>query len=117
MSDIKRGAVVLIQAGDPEISGAIAEGIMQARATAQDAGVLTGERRRQVARLVKVAVGNTLTAEDYMILRAAAEQDYAEHVRGPLARLLDRAIDIYGLFVYAVSEAFRAQEKVLGRHT
>ena len=25
MSEIKRGAVVLIQAGDPEISGAIAE--------------------------------------------------------------------------------------------
>ena len=119
MSEIKRGAVVLIQAGDPEISGAIAEGIMAGRAdrlTQEQVATAQAETDWQaVAELVKVAVGNTKGPEDYLILRAAAAQDYGEDERGPLGRLLDRAIDIYGLFVYAIAEAFKAQDKVLGR--
>lgn len=119
MSEIKRGAVVLIQAGDPEISGAIAEGIMagrEDRLTREQVETVQAEIDRQaVAQLVKVAVGNTRGAQDYLILRAAAEQDYGEDERGPLGRLLDRAIGIYGLFVYAIAEAFKAQDKVLER--
>ena len=128
MSEIKRGAVLLIQSGDPEISGAIAEGILEARreATAAagtssgPAGHLpqrgrqegTGEgmteaQRRELARLVKVAIGNTKTPEDYLILCMAAEQEYCMPRRSELGRAAERLLTAWAMICYRVREYFR----------
>jgi hypothetical protein len=63
-----------------------------------------------------VAVGNTKGAKDYAMMRFEAEMAYGESVDNPspLRRLFDKALGIYGLFVCAVSGAFKAQDKVLG---
>lgn len=109
MSEIKRGAVLLIQAGDPEISGAIAEGMLAGRAAQRRpcGEGMTEAKGREVARLVKVAVGNTKTAEDYMILRSAAEQEYRVRRRGGrLARLAEALLGAYALTVYRLHEYF-----------
>lgn len=133
MGQITRGgAVVLIQAGDAAISGALASGALAAIEARE--GLTEGQRqtveaeidRQAIQRgvsvdrhLLRVAVGNHKTAEDYADMMLAARREYGTQTPRPsrLARVLDRAIDIYGMFVYAVSEAFRAQDKVLGRHT
>lgn len=109
MSEIKRGAVLLLQAGDPEITGPLKDGVLAGRAARLEA------QRKQpaevdwskVARRVRVAVGNTKTAEDYMILRSAAEQEYRVRRRGGrLARLAEALLGAYALTVYRLHEYF-----------
>lgn len=133
MSESKRGVVMLLQAGDPEITGAIAEGIMAARGEGAEA--LTREQietveaeidrqaieeamnRPQVQRsLLRVAVGNSKTKEDYAMLRFEADMEYGESLYEPgwWDKIADKALGIYGLFVCALSGAFKAQDKVLG---
>lgn len=133
MSESKRGVVMLLQAGDPEITGAIAEGIMAARVAGAEA--LTREQietveaeidrqaieeamnRPQVQRsLLRVAVGNSKTKEDYAMLSFEAEMDYGESLYEPgwWDKIADKALGIYGLFVYALHSVNRAQDKVLG---
>lgn len=148
MSESKRGVVMLIQAGDSEITGAITEGIMTARgaengdlirpaarATFPIGGRLTEEERRvveaeidrqaiheamnrpQVQRsLLRVAVNNTKTAEDYAMLRFEADMEYGESLYEPgwFDRIADKALGIYGLFVWALAGAYKSQDRVLG---
>lgn len=155
MSETRRGAVVLLQAGDPEIAGALAAGVMEGRAaqrrddlsgpcraTSHDAGEtrtgagrLTEEQRRVVEAeidrqaieeyihqtavdraLLRVAVGNHKTADDYAMMRFEAEVEYGEPVDypSPLRRAANAALAIYAMFVEAVATAYRAQDKVLG---
>ena len=110
MCEARRGAVVVLQSGDPEISGAIAQGVIEGRERAKRdlirpasrAAVPTGERLSEgetvdwseVAKLVRVAVGNTRTADDYMILRSAAEQEYRVRDCGPLGRLAEALLAV-----------------------
>lgn len=148
MTEGKRyGAVMVLQAGAPEIAGALAEGIMKGRAATAAAGtssgpaghlpqrgrLFEGERRVVEAEidrqaicegvnapnvdraLLRVAVGNHKTPEDYANMRFQAEMAYGEPVDEPtpLRRALDKALVIYAMFVEAVAGAYRAQDKVL----
>lgn len=141
MSD-RRATVLLLQHGDPEISGAIAEGVLAARARTAAAGTssvsaaalppspkgkaLTHEqievveaeidRQHIVRSLVRVAVNNTKTAEDYDNMTTKARGMYATPKRsGALWRLLDHLFTGYALLCYAIGEAYDAQRRVLGR--
>ena len=135
MGQITRsGAVVLIQSGDAAISGALASGALAAIEARGDAGRLNDEQRqaveaeidRQAIRrgmesadvqraLLRVAVNNTKTAEDYAMMRFDAEVAYGEPVDYPttLERIAEKALAIYGMFVLAASAAFHAQDKIL----
>ena len=142
MRENKRGVVMLIQAGDPEICEPIKAGILAGREKAKEdlirpasrATIPTGERllegetagerpdeargavaagadRRELAKLVRVAVGNTKTAEDYMILRAAAAQEYrVRSAGGPVGRLAEALLGAYALAVYQVNRFFAWEE-------
>ena len=126
----RRGTVMLIQRGDPEITGAIVEGMMAGRsvsatetssvtgfagATFPTGGRLSGaqievvqaeiDRQKILADLVRVATGNRNTPEDYEILITKARGDYQRLTRpaGPLRRFARRALGLYGLVVYSVA--------------
>lgn len=126
---MKRGTVMLIQQGDPEITGAIVEGMMAGRSVSAtetssvtaspchlpQRGRLSGEqievveaeidRQKILADLVRVATGNTKTPEDYQIMVTKARGDYQRLTRpaGPLRRFARRALGLYGLVVYSVA--------------
>jgi hypothetical protein len=129
MGQITRGgAVVLIQAGDAAISGALASGAL---AAIEARGGLTEGQRKTVEaeidrqaiqrdmsvdrHLLRVAVGNTKTAEDYASRCCQAGIDYGESVYfpTPLERIATAALKIYAMFVCAVSTAYHAQDKLM----
>ena len=56
-----------------------------------------GTNWSEVAKLVKVAVGNMKSAEDYAILRAAAEQEYRPPRTSELQRVRERLLAVYAL--------------------
>ena len=140
----RRGYVVLIRRGDPEICGGIAEGIMKAREQGNDGDLIRqrcalppspkGEgrgdeappmehvevveaeidRQRIQRALLRVAVGNHNTAEDYRNMMTKARGDYAiERRPGTLRRFGEKLLSVYALAVLAVSAAYRAQDRVL----
>lgn len=102
-------ALVIVRRGDPEIADAIISGIDAADAEADHT-----EWQRRVASLVRVAVGNTKTAEDYMIMISAAEQEYRVRSVMPLKRMAEALLGLYGLLIMAISAAYKAQDKALG---
>lgn len=146
MSAAKRGTVVLMQRGDPEISGAIAQGMLAARArvtaaagTSSDPAsratfprgeglglqlpreqmeIVEAEIDRQhiVASLVRVAVGNDRTPEDYSLMVTKVRGDCARYSRapGPVGRALRWVLGWYGLLCWAVAGAYHSQERLLG---
>lgn len=180
-SDRRRATVILIQRGDPEIAGAIAEGMMAARGNSlshggavtafrgpagpSDGGLPTRSRWEQstglfpetleplvtvhrtasrafgpsgrapfgdaegveivsagvdrqkiVAHLVRVAVGNDKTAEDYrhMIVKARGLYEI-EREPGPLRVFAGKLVLGWALICLGVRRAYRAQDRVLGR--
>ena len=122
MNETRRGAVILI--GDSQIAGAIAEGMFAGRARrpealpAEQIEVVEAEidRQRIQMALLRVAVGNHNTAEDYRNMMTKARGDYAVTRRpGPLGRLGEQLLKLYALAVLAVSAAYRSQDAVLGR--
>ena len=158
MSETRRGVVMVIRRGDPEIAAAIEAGIVEARGTTgdtssapfggtfpsrgrllegrgtseprgrllEDGGRLSREeievvsaeidRQKILADLVRVAVNNTNTPEDYQIMAVKARGDYGKYSRpaGPLRRLARKLLGVYGLTVLAIAAAYRAQDRVLG---
>lgn len=123
MCETKRGYVLLLQGGDAEISGALAEGVLAGRAARLEEDqrrVVSAELDRQaIARDLREAVGNHKTAADYAVMRFDAEVEYGEPVYNPtrLQRFADKLLAVYGLIVYGVAAAYRAQDRVLGgRH-
>lgn len=171
----RRGAVILIQRGDPQITGAIAEGMLEGRdrrttssvwpsashlplkgkalepeqmeivvsvlkelraqapalegpdapdtrgqgsaASCAGRGAYAEIDRQHIARLVRVAVGNDNTPEDYQCMIVKARHDYGKYYRrpGPLRRFADALLGVYALIVCGVSAAYQSQERVLGR--
>ena len=105
---------MLLQGGDPEISGALAAGIMAARGNdlsrpcgaPSPEGEGKGTNWQEVARLVKVAVGNTKTAEDYMILIMAARQEYSPPRQSECTRLRDRLLALYAVACMRIQNYF-----------
>ena len=130
-------AVILIQRGDPEIAGAIAEGMMAARGNSlSHGGAVTApsgreplgeaegveivsagaDRQKIVAHLVRVAVGNTKTPEDYEIMMIEAEGLYhRSRMPGPLRVFAGKLLLGWALICLGVRRAYRAQDRVLGR--
>ena len=113
---------MLIQGGDRAIAGAIADGMRRAREAAppplEHVEVVEAEidRQRIQRALLRVAVGNTNTAEDYANMLTKARGDYAVHNRpGPLRKVGEWLLSVYALAVLACSAAYRAQDVVLGR--
>lgn len=117
---------MLIQGGDKAIAGAIAEGMMRAaEERLLEAAPLTGEQvevveaeidRQRIQRaLLRVAVGNTNTAEDYANMMTKARGDYGADVRkaGPLRAIGERLMQVYALVVLGFAAAYRAQDRVL----
>ena len=94
----RRGYAILIQGGDPQIRAALAEPLKarleQLRPPEPAKPPVDWAK---VARRVKVAVGNTKGAEDYAILRAAAEQEYRMPELTRLARARERLLALYAL--------------------
>ena len=120
MSGARRGTVVLMQSGDREISGAIAAGVLAARAmTAEQIDTVEAEIIRQhvEASLLRVAVNNTKTPEDYRLMTIKLQGDCARYSRPPgaLRRVGRRLLGLYGLLVYALGAAYRSQGRVTGR--
>lgn len=123
MNEPRRGTVVLLHSGDAEITGAIAQGMLEARAARplppEQIEVVKAEVDRQkiMLSLLRVAVNNDKTAEDYRQMVTKARGDYGRYYRhpGPVRRFGQKLMGLYGLVVYAVSLAHRAQERVLGR--
>lgn len=144
MPDTKRATVMLIQRGDPEIGGALMAGVLEGRAAAaaktssdpasgatfpkgegfwkadaqpvESLEIYTVEQDkwRRVARQVRVAVGNTRTAEDYRHLIVKARGDYAVHTRpGPLHTFAGKLLLAWALIWQGIWRAYDAQEKVL----
>lgn len=132
MSDFSRGAVVVrqggavtIRQGDPQIGGAIQRALEPPRDKKPTGKPLTPEQvevvraeldRQHIQRsLLRVAVGNSRTPEEYTDLVIKARGDYGEFSRppGPLRRVGRRLISIYGLLVYLVHAAHRAQDHLL----
>ena len=119
-------AIVIKTVGDPEMAEAIESGIRAGTEDARRAAlthdqieIVEAEIDRQhiLEALVRVAVGNTKTAEDYALMETKARADYAEDDGRPawLRRMADRALGLYGLAVMALASAYRAQDAVLER--
>ena len=115
--------MILLQSGDPEISGALAGGILAARA--RRAGALPSEqievveaeidRQRIQTALLRVAVGNHKSAEDYAALVTKARGDYGQTRRPPgtARKVGKKLLGLYGLLCYTLAQIYKSQEKVL----
>ena len=88
---------MLLQGGDPEISGALAGPLKERLEQMPAKAAKPPEDWAKVARRVKVAVGNTKTAEDYMILSVAAEQEYRMPRPWPLQKTRERLLAVYAM--------------------
>lgn len=114
-------AMVIVKAGDPDIADAVERGIREGRArrlTHEQAEVVSAEIDRQhiVRKLVRVAVGNTKTNDDYDAMITKARGDYGERRwGGALRRIGTVLLVVYAMAVYALAMAYRAQDIVLGR--
>lgn len=129
----RRGAVILIQRGDPEISAAIAEGLLAGKARTAEAVPVpltgeTGERQateqpeeqieiaavevdwQRVARRLHVAIGNNRTPDDYRDLIIKARGDYA--IR-PIGHVSGNLLLAWAMICQGIRRAYRAQDKVL----
>ncbi|MBO7670945.1 MAG: hypothetical protein J6S60_10190 [Oscillospiraceae bacterium] len=115
----RRGAVILIQRGDPEIAAALAGGLLAARARPLDreqAKVVEAEIDRQrIQAALRVAVGNAKGTEDYRCMMTKARYDYASPAgMSPLRRLGRGLLAVYGLVCYVVARAYHSQGRILG---
>ena len=139
----RRAVVALARSGDPEIAGAIAEGMLTAAAhrgrgepgraegltvTVRARGSRAEDRaeiievveaeidRQHIMRaLVRVAVGNDKSAEDYAAMVTRARGLYGTPARrGPVRRLLDGLVMGWALLWLGIRGAYDAQRHVLG---
>lgn len=121
MNETRRGAVILI--GDSQIAGAIAEGMFAGRARrpealpAEQIEVVEAEidRQRIQMALLRVAVGNHKSAEDYAALVTKARGDYGQTRRPPgtARKVGKKLLGLYGLLCYTLAQIYKSQEKVL----
>ena len=116
-----RRGLVIIKRGDPEICGALIESATAAqseRLSEDEIEVVEAEIDRQKIQraLLRVAVNNTKTNEDYDVMITKARGDYGERCWGGALRRIGTALlVVYAMAVYALAMAYRAQDAVLGR--
>ena len=130
----RHGAVMVIQSGDTAISGALASGALAAIEARERAARLSDEQRRTVEAeidrqairrdmegdavqraLLRVAVNNTKTAEDYAAMTSRAEIEWGEPVDypTPLERFAEAVLALYAMVICGLSAAYHAQDKLL----
>ena len=72
------------------------------------------DKWRQVARQVRVAVGNTKTPEDYRLMIVKARSEYAIRCRsGKLHTVAGKLLLAWALLWQGIRRAYRAQDRVL----
>lgn len=73
------------------------------------------DRQKILADLVRVAVNNGNTPEDYRTMTVKARGDYGRLYRapGPARRFARLLLGVYGLAVLMIAGAYRAQDRVL----
>ncbi len=127
MTDIKRGTVILITAGDAEITRPIADGIMAGRAarlSAEQIRTVEAEIDRQaiaadfdadaVARRMRVAMHPEPV--DYAGMIEDARTEYAPSALPRwLRKALEKLLIGYAIAALAIVAAFRAQDRILER--
>ena len=122
MTQNRRATVLLIQRGDPAAIGeAQAGGMLAARTRPlerEQAKVVEAEidRQRIQRGLLRVAVGNDKSAEDYETMLTKARGDYqtVEAPATPVRRLFRGLLGVYGLICYIIAGAYHSQARVLG---
>lgn len=153
-----RGIVLKLH-GDPEIAGAIARGMLEARGRPTTADVVPlpadagrhsfpismgkyprsggwgtptadagregttdqveiisaeADHWRTVAKLVRVAIGNTKTPEDYEIMLIRAKGRYGmTHLPGPVRVVAGKMLLAWALLWQGIRRAYRAQDRLL----
>ena len=143
MADTRRAMVAIIQQGDPEIAGALMDGMIAGKAKAvgdslshgcaatapsgrepfgddaqgvESVEIVTVEadKWRRVARQVRVAVGNDKTAEDYRLMIVKARCEYAVHRHtGPAHTVARKLLLAWVMLCQGIRRAYRMQDKVL----
>lgn len=152
MGEQRRGYVMLIRRGDPEITAAGLRGLLEGatkplpsspeqckhfpgnppspETQALPAGegfgepvqhreqveIVTAEadRWKTVAKLVKVAVGNTKTPEDYEIMLVKARADHGTtQAAGPMHMVGGKLLLAWAMLCQGIRNAYRAQDRVL----
>ncbi len=143
MSETRRATVMLIQQGDPEIAGALMDGMIAGKAKAvgdslshgcaatapsgrepfgddaqgvESVEIVTVEadKWRRVARQVRVAVGNDKTAEDYRLMIVKARCEYAVHRHtGPAHTVARKLLLAWVMLCQGIRRAYRMQDRVL----
>lgn len=97
---MQRGVIIKMY-GDEQIAGAIADGMTKAL-DAQSMEIVKKEIREQNVQrhLLRVAVNNTKTAQDYACMAAKARGDY-EYTRSH-GRLYGAILGLWGLLWYSI---------------
>ncbi len=97
-------AVVIKQYGDREIAGAIADGMIKALDD-HDIEIVKQEIHDQRVQrsLLRVAVNNTKSDDDYACMTAKARWSYESPTHGWLYNVI---LGTWGLFWYCVSSAY-----------
>ena len=143
MADTRRAMVAIIQQGDPEIAGALMDGMIAGKAKAvgdslshgcaatapsgrepfgddaqdvESVEIVTVEadKWRRVARQVRVAVGNDKTAEDYRLMIVKARCEYAVHRHtGPAHTVARKLLLAWVMLCQGIRRAYRMQDRVL----
>ena len=113
MAELKRGYAVLLQAGDGDISEALADGIRKAMVLEPDKVELVRteiKRQRTAEMLRRLAMCRGRTSEDWRALIAKAECDYGEDMyeSGALRKVGDALLVAYAMVVLAFQELFEA---------
>lgn len=126
----RRAAVVLIRGGDPDLSGAIAEGMMAAMAqrthdkatssvSAEALPPSPGGKAFGTATtadlIVRVAVHRGRGPEYWETMIAEARYNYGQPARprGPVSRLGERLETAWALTCWVVGRMYRKQDRLL----
>ena len=96
-----RYGYVIRQGGDPEISGALADGIQKATPV-ENPAKLEADRIAQVwidQQRLRRAVGNFRTPEDYALLTVKTRGDYANRRPGLIRTVWLQMVGLFALFL------------------
>lgn len=109
---MKKGYALLIQAGDAEISSALADGIREAKALEPDKIELVRyeiERQRTEELCRRVAMCRGRTSEDWQMLIAKAECDYGESLyeQTVFGKIGEALLVVYAMFVMLADRFFK----------
>ena len=106
-----RYGYVLRLGGDPEISGALADGIRAATQT-EDPARLEADRIAEAwidQQRLKRSIGNHKSAEDYALMTVKARGDYANRRPGPVRTRLLQMMGLFALFLDWEEKCWRGE--------